>query len=411
MTHSGKTRAYRITGANSRTVRSINRAVIFSIIRERQPISRAVIARLTRLNKSTVSSIVSSLVNEDLVFEEPVEQRTPDGNSFGRIPINLGLKKGKNLVGAISFDPSTTLLAVVEIDGSIVCSDEIKTDVLPRESFVVCCTERLMSIRRERHLPPFKGIGVSVAGIVDPTQAKVVLASNLGWKDLDVGGIIRKECPDAGVVAVENDAKAAAIAELWFGKYDVNLLNFVFLSVGRGIGTGIVIDRRILMGESNLAGEFGHMVLIEGGDPCGCGNSGCWEAYASDRATVARYAAARGLNREAAASATIGDVIGAAKSGDAAALGALKKTGRYLGMGIANILKAIDPATIIVGGRLCAAWDLIAPELNETVRNQTFAGAPGATTILPTSLAARPSLLGAAAIVQRRIFSDERVTL
>jgi N-acetylglucosamine repressor len=411
MTHPGKTRAYRITGANSRTVRSINRAVVFNIIRERQPISRALIARLTRLNKSTVSSIVSTLVSENLILEEPIEQRTPGRSTFGRIPINLGLRKGKSLVGAISFDPVTTLLAVIDIDGSIVCSDEIKTDVSPKGAFVARCAAHLLTLRRQSRLPPLKGIGVSIAGIVDPMQARVVLASNLGWEDLDVGGIIRKKCPEAGVIAVENDAKAAALAELWFGKHDVNLVNFVFLSVGRGIGTGIVIDRRVLTGESNLAGEFGHMVLIEGGEPCGCGNAGCWEAYASDRATVARYAAARGDGAGAAASATIGDVIEAAKAGDAAALGALKTTGRYLGMGIANILKAIDPGTIIVGGRLCAAWDLFAPELHETVRTQTFAGTPGMATILPTSLAARPSLLGAAATVQRRIFSDVRVTL
>lgn len=408
MTHPGKTKTYRITGANSRTVRSINRAVIFNVIRERQPISRAGIARLTRLNKSTVSSIVSSLVIEDLVFENPVQGRSPGREAFGRNPINLGLKKGKNFVGAISFDPTTTLLAVVDIDGSIVCSEEVGTDARPDTAFVTHCTERLMALRHSHHLPPFRGIGVSVAGIVDPDRSTVVLASNLGWENVDVGEIIRRAHPDIEVVAVENDAKSAALAELWFGKHGANFVNFVFLSVGRGIGTGLVVDRKILTGESNLAGEFGHMVIIEGGVRCGCGNAGCWEAYASDSATVARYAAAAGDGNDPA---TIVDVIEAAKRGEEPALAALKETGRFLGMGIANIRKAIDPGAIIVGGPVCDAWELFAPELMDTVRTQAFAGVKGSTSVLPTSLAARPSLLGAAALVQRMLFSDVRVSV
>lgn len=409
MTHPKKPRYDRVISANSRTVRNINRAVIFNCIRERQPISRAAIAALVRLNKSTVSSIVASLMNEDLIVEDRRKSRIAVRSSVGRNPINLGLKKGRNLVGAISFDSSTTRLAVVDIDGSIVHTDEIKTDIHPTEAFVSRCVERLMSNRTQRHHPHLKGIGVSVAGIVDSTQAKVVFAPNLGWEDMDVGEILKRQCPDAGIVAIENDAKAAALAELWFGQHDINLANFVFLSVGRGIGTGIVIDKRILTGESNIAGEFGHMVLIEGGEPCACGNLGCWEAYASDRATVRRYAVAKSMKPEAACSETIDRIIAAAKGGDAIALEELKKTGRYLGMGIANIIKAVDPDAIIVGGHIRTAWDLIEPDLLEMVRKRAFFGKSGGTVILPTSLAVRPSLLGAAAMVQRRLISDVRV--
>jgi predicted NBD/HSP70 family sugar kinase len=384
--------------------------VIFNFVRERQPISRAAIAKLTRLNKSTVSSIVTSLMHEDLIIEEHGKTRTAGRSSVGRNPINLGLKKRKNLVGAISFDPSTTRLAVVDIDGSIVHTDEIKTDVHPTEAFVLRCADTLMAIRAQNHLPPLKGIGVSVAGIVDSMQAKVVFAPNLGWVDLDVGEILKKQCPDSGIVAVENDAKAAALAELWFGHYDINLVNFVSLSVGRGIGAGIVIDRRILTGESNLAGEFGHMVLIEGGEPCACGNLGCWEAYASDRATVQRYALAKSINQDDAFAMTIDDVIAAARGADSVAREVLRKTGQYLGIGIANIIKTVDPDAIIVGGHIRTAWDLIATEIMEEVRKRAFFGKSGSTMILPTSLTVRPSLLGAAAMAQRKLFTDVRVT-
>jgi N-acetylglucosamine repressor len=402
-----KTRSYHVISANSRIVRNINRAVIFNFIREREPISRVAISKLARLNKSTVSSIVTGLMNEDFIVEEHGKNKEKDTSSVGRSPINLCLKRGKNFVGAICFDPSTTQVAVVDVDGSVLDTEEIRTDVHPSEHFVAKCAEALASIRARHHLPHLKGIGVSVAGVVDSVLGKVVFAPNLGWEDLDVEGILKRHFPDTGIVAVENDAKAAALAELWFGHYDINLVNFVFLSVGRGIGTGIVIDRRILTGESNLAGEFGHMVLIEGGEPCGCGDRGCWEAYASDRATVRRYARAKSMSEEEASAITIDDMIAAAKDGDAAAREELIRTGEYLGMGIASIIKAVDPDAIIVGGNIRAAWDIIA----EKMRRHALFGKPGNTMILPTSLTVRPALLGAAAKAQMKIFSDVRVVL
>ena len=395
-----------VISANSRVVRNINRGVILNVIRERQPISRATIARTTRLNKSTVSSIVSSLLKEDLVSEEFEKIAT-----VGRNPINLRLKKGMNLYGAISFDSAATRVAVVDVDGTIVYTDKIKTDLLPPDEFIASCLRSLAGLRTQHRLPSFKGVGISVAGIVDASQSRVIFAPHLKWENLNIGELIAKSFPDVGIIAVENDAKAAALAELWFGRQNINLSNFVFLSVGRGIGTGIVIDRRILNGESHLAGEFGHMVLVDGGERCACGNFGCWEAYASDRATVARFAAAKHLGADDAARLTIDDVIVAAKANDPVAIAELKTSGRYLGIGIANVIKAVDPGAIIIGGHITRVWDLVAAEIMEASRKHSFFTEREGIPILPTSLVRRPSLLGAAALAQRKFFGDVRVTV
>ena len=395
-----------VISANSRVVRNINRAVILNSIREREPISRATIARLTRLNKSTVSSIVASLIEEDLIVEE-FEKIA----AVGRNPISLHLKRGQNLYGAISFDSATTRIAVVDVDGTLLYTDKITTEPRPAERFVRTCIEALAALRTQHRIPEFKGIGVSVAGIVDSLQSKVVLAPNLGWENVNIGDMLARAFPDVSVTSVENDAKAAAIAELWFGRHNINLSNFVFLTVGRGIGAGIVIDKHILNGEMHLAGEFGHMVLFEGGEPCPCGNRGCWEAYASDRATVGRYAGAKGLDADTARMLTIDDVIVAAKNGDGIAVAELKTSGRYLGIGIANVIKAVDPGAIIIGGHITRVWDLVSSEIIESARKQSFFGEHDGTPILPTSLVRRPSLLGAAALAQRKFFGDVRVTL
>ncbi|MEW6511801.1 MAG: ROK family transcriptional regulator [Bacteroidota bacterium] len=406
MNTSRKTKHEHVVSANSRVVRNINRGVILSVIRERQPISRAAIARVTRLNKSTVSSIVSGLLKEDLIAENAERSET-----IGRHPLSLRLRKGRNLYGAISFDSAATRVAVVDIDGTVMQTDKIPTDSHSPEEFVSNCVKTLVSLRTRNRLPQFKGVGISVAGVVDSPQARVVFAPNLGWENVAIGDVLRRCCPEVQVTAVENDAKAAALGELWFGRHDINLSNFVFLSVGRGIGTGIVIDRRILNGDTHLAGEFGHMVLLEGGAPCACGNRGCWEAYASDIATARRYALARGLGGGKEDSLTIDDVIAAARAGDPLAVEELRISGKFIGIGVANVIKAVDPAAIIIGGHITRAWDLVSSSIIQEVRSRSFFGKYHGTPILPTSLTARPSLLGAAALAVRRSFGDVRLTL
>jgi|ERR1041385_2593413 predicted NBD/HSP70 family sugar kinase len=392
-----KPRTVQVTNFNSRVVRDLNRSVILNIIREQQPISRARLAELTKLNKSTVSSIVESLVAERLLQEQ-----TDRRQSVGRNPINLRLRTGTHLFGVIYFDSVTTKLAVVDIDGTIKRTVDRDTEAGHPEQFVGRCLHDLKSLAKENGVQGFKGIGVAVAGIVDSARSKVVFAPNLGWDELDLEKVIRTSCPEISNIALENDAKASAVAELWFGHHDVPLSNFVFLLVDRGIGAGVVVDGRVLYGESHAAGEFGHMTIIEGGEPCSCGNAGCWEMYASDRATVKRYAAEKHFNGERSAELSLDEVLDAAKSGDAAAREVLSGCGYHLGLGIANIVKAVDPSAVIIGGKITGAWDLIYPEIMKILTQRAFFGKKGVTSILPTSLAAKSPLLGAAALTIRR---------
>ena len=395
-----------MTNFNSKVVRNLNRSVILNLIREHQPISRAKLAQLTKLNKSTVSSIVEGLVTEKLL-----EERADKRQTVGRTPINLQLRTGMHLFGAIYFDSFTTRIAIVDIDGTIKQAIDRRTEVANPEQFVARCLNELNVLREQNAYPMFKGIGVTVAGIVDSGLSKVVFAPNLGWENLDLAKVIRDCCPEVPIIALENDAKALAMAELWFGQHDVAFSNFVFLLVDRGIGAGVVVDRRVLHGESHAAGEFGHMTIIEGGEPCACGNPGCWEMYASDRATVQHYMHEKHLDGENSAKLSMDDIIDAAVNGDLEARQALVSCGYYLGLGIANIIKAVDPAAIILGGRITRAWDIIYPEIMTIVTRRAFFGKKGITSILPTSLPAKSPLLGAAALTIRKFFTDYRVTL
>lgn len=406
MTSAKRIRHDRIVSVNAKVARNINRAIVLNSVRENQPISRARIAELTNLNKSTVSSIVESLLADDLLTEE-----NKRGHGIGRRPIHLRVKTGKHSVGAIYIDSVKTTIAVVDIDGMIRRSEEIKTEPLHSTEFVGSCVDKLNVLRKQMHLPPFRGIGVTVAGVVDSLASKVLYAPNLGWEELELGKVLYEHSGGVEPITLENDAKASALAELWFGKHNLRAVNFVFLSVGPGIGAGIVIDNHILSGSSHAAGEFGHMTIVEGGQQCPCGNQGCLEVYASDRSTVCRYGAAKGLLPEQSLAMTLSEVIDLAKRGDGAAREALLTSAHYLGLGIANIVRTHDPEVVVIGGLITQTWDLIYPEIMDTVKRRGFLGKHRNNTVLPTSLAASPPLLGAAALSIRRIFTDYRIAI
>ncbi len=379
--------------------------MILNIIRERQPISRINIARLTGLNKSTVSSIISELLKEDLIFEQVNEDQ-----NIGRNPINISLKLGKYYVGAINIDSSVTRIALADIDGSIKGTANIETVPKNAVKFVEKCIEELNALCERLKIGNLEAVGVSIAGIVDAEHMKVSFAPNLGWEDFNIGELLIKNLPKVKNIAVGNDAKSSALAELWFGNHEVDLSNFVFLSIGQGIGSGIVVENKLMNGEFNASGEFGHMVIYEGGEQCTCGNKGCWEAYASERAIINRYASAKPDTLDNTADYIAQDIIDLAKNNDELAIEILKKTGYYLGLGVSNIIKAVDPHAIIIGGKITQVWDIVFPEITSIVMQRAYFGKKKNIKILPTSLRTLPRLMGAATLAIEEIFDGLKIT-
>jgi predicted NBD/HSP70 family sugar kinase len=401
-----KQRHERVTRINSKVARNINRSIILNTVRTSHPISRAKLAEVTQLNKSTVSSIVDGLIEEDLLSESPDR-----GGKIGRNPVNLAIKHGKHFVGAISLDAPCTRIAIIDIDGTIKARDEIWTKAIPPQNLLSQCIARLNALRLSLGTHRLHGIGVSVAGIVDASQSHVVYASNLEWNDVDLETIIRELMPNVETVSVENDAKASALAELILGKHRLSSTNLIFLLLSAGIGAGIIMHGRILGGTTNAAGEVGHMTIVEGGEPCQCGNAGCWELYASERAPVKWYSAAKKFSQSQAQGVTLSDVLSSAQAGDESARDALHLWGQHIGVGIGDMIRLLDPEVVIVGGTITQVWDIVADDIKSSARGKgVFAKQRGAT-ILPTSLTDNPALLGAAALAIRKVFGDVRITL
>ena len=404
--HTRRHRHEGITRINSKVARDINRSIILSTVRRRQPIPRSELAAITRLNKSTVSTIVARLIDEELLIESP-----DHGGGVGRKPVNLSLRQGKHFVGAISFDAPCTRVAVVDINGTVKARDEIWTKVSSPETLVAQCVARLNALRSTIGPHKFYGIGASVGGIVDSSQGQVLYAANLDWNRVDLASLIREQAPDVEAISVENDAKAATMAEVLWGTHRFTATNFVFLLIGVGIGAGIAINGRILAGDTHGAGEVGHMTVVEGGEQCACGNAGCWHLYASEQSVVKWFADAKKLIPGSPVPSSLSDVADAARVGDADALKALRLWAQHIGVGIGDMICILDPEVVIVAGPITQLWDLVSEDITEAAQSRRALSRQRPTTILPTSLLDNPPLMGAAALSIRGIFADITISM
>jgi len=199
-------------------------------------------------------------------------------------------------------------------------------------------------------------------------------------------------------VTIDNDANAAALAELWFGRPEIReVRDFILVLVEEGVGTGIVFDGQVYRGEGGTAGEFGHMTIGSGAPvSCAVGSRECWEAFASERAALARYKKlSRSNGNEDVNFARLTDL---ALRGERNARAALKETARYLGIGIANLIQGLAPEVVIVGGPIARAWPVISEELKASVDTSICRGFPS-TPIMESTLGDQPTLMGAISLV------------
>jgi len=363
----GKLDADNFISGNHKIVRNINRSAVLNLVRERQPVSRVVLSRLSDLNKSTVSSIVRELLEEKLIYE------TRNGESTGgRKPILLQLNRQDYFIGAIDFDPNYTYVAIGDIEANILQKKTIKTENKHPEDFIRTCLLELLELKAGLGCPNLKSIGISVPGIVDGAIGKVFVAPDLEWKNINIKTIYKEVIfkNHHESVIIENEANASALAEQWFGKALENNSNMVFIS--EGIGTGVIFEGKLVQGSYNLAGQFGHTTIEADGRLCVCGNRGCWELYASNHATVQRFYALKKKSFDGSPILEMQKIITAAFNGDEDAISAIRETGRYLGIGISNIIKGIDPEIVVLGGVITTAWDLIYPEIIKEIRSRVF---------------------------------------
>lgn len=248
------------------------------------------------------------------------------------------------------------------------------------------------------------GIGLGVAGIIDREKGRVLISPNLHVVEkIDLVSEIKAEF---GVpVFIENDANSAALGEKWTGA-GKDFSNFVLFTIGTGIGGGMIYDKKLL----GVSAEIGHMSISADGDKCHCGNYGCLETYASARAIVSKAVFILEKGRESLLKEYCGgnfykltteDIYKAALDGDGLARELLKDAGRYLGIGIANIINLMSPEAIILTGGLTGAWDIYIQEAMKEASRRTFKELYDTVKIVPSTLMDDAGIVGSAGLVFR----------
>jgi N-acetylglucosamine repressor len=392
--------------ATRRTTREINRRIALNLIRTNQPVSRADLARLMGTRRGAVTLLVNELIRNGAVFEGATGEA-----KRGRKPTFLYIDSRKRCVVAVDIRPTRTFIMVTDLMGRQLASvTSFPTERDPKR-FVTSLVKRVGSVLVEhKDLGRCQGVGVVVPGMVASDAGRVLLAPNLGWRNVDLRDPI---AAGLGVpVQIENSGKACALAQLWATREGHAPSNFVYINVSDGIGVGVVLGGELIRGQHNIAGEFGHVPLNVDGPRCGCGAAGCWEAYVSNLATLSRYFGRDLRERPIAsdvATLTIDDLIARARGGDAKALAAILSTARYLGLGLGSVVNAIDPSHVYIGGEITAAWDLIEATVRAGLSERALTPAAGATPIVVVPPEQYPRLRGAAALVAARSFAGEGV--
>lgn len=375
--------------ARSSTIRDINRQIILNHIREKSPISRAEIARVTALQRSTVSLIVDELRSIGLINEIEGE------SSGGRPPQLLSLKTAHAVAIGVDVGKKRTVVATSDLAGRILDQEEFATD----KDLEVAILRIIETINRfsNKHRGTIEGIGISLPALVEPGTGRVIMIPHFDW---DASVFAERIRVATGLpVKADNDANAAALAELWFGRPEVSSVrDFILVLVDIGIGTGIVFDGQIYRGKDGIAGEFGHMTIGENAPTaCAAGKFNCWEAFASEHSAVARY---RNLIKSSNGNESISfeDLVELALRGDKNAVAALKKTAHYIGVGIANLFQGLAPEVTIVTGTIVRAWLLVVEDIVAGAESAMCQGYPKVK-IIPSTLGNYPKLMGSISLV------------
>lgn len=383
------------------TSREINRQIALNLIRSKQPISRAELARLMGVRRGAVSRLVDELLGAGLIFEGA------KGESLrGRKPMHLHIETRRRCVVAVDVSASHTSLLLTDLLGHPLL-DVTEFPTRRRPQLLVRDVAAAISLLLEGHPEAGEcaGVGVSVSGLVDAT-GRIEFSPTLGWNDVNL--LEPLKAATKLPVVVENSTKACVLGQVWAVRGDAPVDGPVaFVNVSDGVGVGIAVDGKLLRGVHNIAGEFGHVPLNMYGPRCSCGQRGCWEAYVSKRAVIARYRGTDPSWPESAetASVSIEHIMARGRAGEGQALEALRETGHFLGRGFATIVKTVDPRRIYVGGEITAAWDLLSATVRETLREDAVIREAGETEILTVPLGEHPRLRGAAALIHTPAFA------
>jgi predicted NBD/HSP70 family sugar kinase len=381
-----------------------DKAVILAALRRFGPLSRVEIGRLAQLRPNTVSTLTRELLSESEILEAGLSN-----NPTGRKQVLLRLNDRRGFLAGVEFDSERIIAAAMDLRPNVL---GVVREVPLLDGGIEGLSKQLFECVRKAIAAsdvgglPLMGVAIADPGLVDPRRGVSTMSSQISfWKNVPVERMFREEF---GVEAlVEGAPRCKAVAERVLGA-GAMADDMVFVEYGAGIGGAVISEGRLLVGQGGSAAEFGHTHVVEGGPPCQCGSFGCLEAMAGSAALAARF---RKIVQEGGSSSTVRNadgqaervtgwmVLEAASAGDKICTAIVEEMGRYLGLGLANLVNLLNPSLIVLDRRLKLADPPVLDQLTRIVRMQALSQATENLSIRFGELGDEAGVLGAGLLV------------
>jgi len=398
--------------ADQALVREMNLSIILRYLHAGGPMSRASLASLAGLNKTTVSSLVDELRGRGLIHDVGM-----DNTRTGRPATLLELNPEAGLIAGVALGVDFVSVILADFVGQIRWRRREAADPRESQEDMIRRTQELVdeAIRFGRDANRrLLGLGIATPGTVDIDRGLLIFSPNLQWHNVAYRDIfyVQTGLP----VLVDNDANAAAQAEHLFGVAR-QAQNFLSVFGGVGVGGGLFLNGKLYRGAGGFAGEIGHTnFVIEGyRRPCRCGSRGCWETSVAQESIVERVRSRLLADRNSLVSRLMAErqvtlslplIVEAARAGDAECMEALAETGALLGLGVANLVSIFNPEMVVLGGPLGEAEQFLLPPIREAVGATTLPEIRQQVQILASPFGADASVVGAVALVVEAIFAN-----
>jgi glucokinase-like ROK family protein len=388
-------------------MRKLNRSLILNLIRQEGTVSRAAIAKRTSLSRSTVSSIISELLGENLVTE--IGQGHSSG---GRRPILINFNYRAGYLVGVDLGATHILVLVTDLNGETIARQE--TDFAISVGPEIGLKKAADVVRRcldhaGVRLDQVVGLGMGVPGPVEYALGRVVAPPIMpGWHGVALRDRLAEDLKLP--VYLDNDANLGALGERWRGA-GRGCPNLVYIKIGTGIGCGLILNGELYRGDVGSAGEIGHVTIDENGPPCKCGSYGCLESMAGGPAIALRAQQSIRAGQATALSEvqpiesiTARDVALAARAGDRLAQQLFADAGKHIGVALASLANLLNPGLIIIGGGVAQAGDLLLEPIRKTVEQRALQSVVQNTRIIQSALGRDATALGAVSLALNEVF-------
>ena len=383
-------------------MKSVNRSIILNRIRTDSPISRAQIAKDTKLTPPTVSSNVKALIEQGIVIESVLGE-----SQGGRKPTMLLINNKAFYVIGVDVGPKVIDYVIADLAGNIVTRGSNKlTMPITNTGFLTILKEGVHTLIAETSIDLEKviGIGVAMHGVVEVETGTSLFATNLSLTNIPIKEALEKEFELE--VKVENDARAMALGESWFGNHG-ELDSMLAVNLGRGVGAGLIINGKVYHGAQDISGEVGHMTIDINGEICECGNRGCLQTFATGSAITKQ---AEKVLKELAITdfddtPITGEIVyEMALAGNQDFVKILEDTGAIIGIGLTNLIHIINPSKIILGGGVTKSGKFILPAVHKSIEQRALTPRAKQTEVTLSELGDDATIIGAIALLLVDLF-------